>query len=93
MSSTAFVRARIDESLKEEASSVLADFGLTISDVIRMTLTRVARDQAVPLELKVPNAETRAAMQESRRLMKTNNARFTNAKAVFDALDKKARER
>src|SRR5271154_2202091 len=93
MSSTAFVRARIDESLKEEASAVLADFGLTISDVVRMTLTRVAKDHAVPLELKVPNAETRAAMQESRRLMKKHNERFSNAKAIFDALDEEARKR
>jgi DNA-damage-inducible protein J len=87
---TAFVRARIDENLKEEASAVLADFGLTISDVVRMTLTRIAKDHAVPLELKVPNAETRAAMREARRLMKKHNARFSNAKAIFDVLDKKA---
>jgi DNA-damage-inducible protein J len=92
VSSTAFVRARIDESLKEEASAVLADFGLTISDVVRMTLTRVAKDHAVPLELKVPNAETRAAMRESRRLMKKHNERFSNAKAIFDALDEEARK-
>jgi DNA-damage-inducible protein J len=92
VSSTAFVRARIDESLKEEASAVLADFGLTISDVVRMTLTRVAKDHAVPIELKVPNAETRAAMRESRRLMKKHNERFSNTKAIFDALDEEARK-
>lgn len=84
---TAFVRARIDEKLKDEASEVLAEFGLTVSDIVRMTLTRVARDGAVPLELKVPNADTRAAMQESRRLMKKHNARFRNAPDVFKALD------
>jgi DNA-damage-inducible protein J len=93
MASTAFVRARIDEKLKEEASDVLAEFGLTVSDVVRMTLTRVARDGAVPLELKVPNAETRAAMQESRRLMKKHNARFRNAAGLFRALDDNARKR
>src|SRR4051812_22354084 len=53
MGSTAFVRARIDEKLKDEASEVLAEFGLTVSDIVRMTLTRVAKDRAVPLELKV----------------------------------------
>ena len=90
--STAFVRARIDETLKEEASAVLADFGLTVSDVVRMTLTRIAKDQAIPLELKVPNAETQAAMRESRRLMKKHNQRFTNAKTIFNALDEEARK-
>ncbi|HUB85609.1 MAG TPA: type II toxin-antitoxin system RelB/DinJ family antitoxin, partial [Rhizomicrobium sp.] len=39
MASTAFVRARIDEKLRDEASEVLAEFGLTVSDVVRMTLT------------------------------------------------------
>lgn len=87
MAATAFVRARIDAKLRDEASEVLAEFGLTVSDIVRMTLTRVARDHAVPLELKVPNAETRAAIAESRALMKKHNARFGNAKDVFKALD------
>jgi len=93
MTSTTFVRARIDENLKNEASKVLAEFGLTVSDIVRMTLTRVAKDRAVPLELKLPNAQTQAAMQESRALMKKHNARFGNAKDVFKALDEDARQR
>ena len=93
MTSTAFVRARIDEQVKDEASEVLAEFGLTVSDIVRMTLTRVAKDGTVPLELKVPNAATRAAIRESRRLMKKHNARFRNAGAVFKALDENARKR
>src|SRR3546814_7175112 len=40
MAATAFVRARIDETLKDEAAAVLAELGLTVSDVVRMTLTR-----------------------------------------------------
>lgn len=93
MTSTAFVRARIDPRLRDEASEVLAEFGLTVSDVVRMTLTRVAKDHAVPLELKVPNAETRAAMRELRLLMKKHNARFNNAGDLFKALDAKTRKR
>jgi DNA-damage-inducible protein J len=40
MAATAFVRARIDEAIKDEAAEVLAEMGLTVSDVVRMTLTR-----------------------------------------------------
>jgi len=90
MASTAFVRARIDEQVRDEAAHVLAELGLTVSDVLRMTLTRVARDRALPLELKVPNAETRAAMEEARAAMKAREARFKTPKAMFDALDEKA---
>lgn len=93
MPTSAFVRARVDAKLKDEASEVLAEFGLTVSDIVRMTLTRVAKDQAVPLELKVPNRETRAAMRESRALMKKHNARFKNGTALFKSLDEQARKR
>lgn len=56
-----------------------------------MTLTRVARDKALPLELKVPNAETRTAMEEARAAMKARVARFTAPEAFVNALDQKAR--
>ena len=88
MASNAFVRARIDERLKDEAAAVLAEMGLTVSDLVRMTLTRVAKDKALPFELKVPNAESRAAMEEARALMKARNARFSDGQELFDALDK-----
>ncbi|MBP8938498.1 MAG: type II toxin-antitoxin system RelB/DinJ family antitoxin [Agrobacterium sp.] len=91
MASNAFVRARIDEHLKDEAAAVLAEMGLTVSDLVRMTLTRVAKDKALPFELKVPNAETRAAMEEARALMKARNARFSDGQELFDALDKETR--
>src|SRR3546814_5903958 len=87
MAATAFVRARIDETLKDEAAAVLAALGLTVSDVVRMTLTRVAKDNALPFELKVPNAETRAAIEPSRAPITARRARFTDPKELFDALD------
>lgn len=92
MASNAFVRARIDERLKDEAAAVLAEMGLTVSDLVRMTLTRVAKDKALPFELKVPNAETRVAMEESRAIMKARRARFTDGQEMFDALDKETRQ-
>ena len=40
--------------------------GLSVSDAVRILLKRVASDQAFPLELKVPNAQTRVAMAQAR---------------------------
>lgn len=91
MTANAFVRARIDEKLKDEAAAVLAEMGLTVSDVVRMTLTRVAKDKALPFELKVPNAGTRRAMEESRVAMKAKRVRFADGQALIDALDEEAR--
>ena len=92
MAANAMVRARIDERLKDEATAVLAEMGLTVSDVVRMTLTRIARDKALPFELKVPNAETRAAMEEARAMMTARNVRFNDGQELIDALDQETRQ-
>ena len=60
------VRARIDGHVKEEATSVLDKMGLSVSDAIRMLLIRVAREKALPFDVRVPNAETAAAIEEAR---------------------------
>jgi DNA-damage-inducible protein J len=67
MTTNALVQARVDETIKEEAAAVLATMGLTVSDAVRLLLTRVAREKALPFEPLVPNAETVAAMKEARR--------------------------
>ena len=61
------VRARIDEHIKEEAATVLASMGLTVSDAFRLLLTRIAREKALPFEPLIPNEETIAAMRAARR--------------------------
>lgn len=90
MAATAVVRARITEDVKEEASAVAAEMGLTLSDIVRLTLTRVAKDRALPFDVKVPNAATRAAMEESRKIMATGTTRRIGAEELLDELDEKA---
>src|SRR3546814_15757976 len=80
MAATAFVRARIDETLKDEAAAVLAELGLTVSDVDRMKLTRVAKDHALPFELKVTNAATRGAIESSQATMTARRTRLRDHK-------------
>jgi DNA-damage-inducible protein J len=57
------VRARIEPQLKKRATAVLAEMGLSVSDAIRLLLTRVAAEEALPFEVRTPNAGTRAAMK------------------------------
>ena len=75
-----FVRARIDAETKERAMIALEAMGLSVSDALRILLRRIANDQAFPLELKVPNAETRAAMAE---LDAGKGGRFTSIDALM----------
>jgi DNA-damage-inducible protein J len=88
MARTSMLHVRIDGELKAQASSALEAMGLSVSDAVRILLTRVVSDQAFPLELKVPNAETRAAMEEARAIMRARSARFENVDALTNDLDK-----
>ncbi|MEG5264993.1 type II toxin-antitoxin system RelB/DinJ family antitoxin [Pseudomonas sp. JDS28PS106] len=48
MAKTSMLHVRIDDELKVLATENLARFGLTISDAVRILLTRVAREGALP---------------------------------------------
>lgn len=87
---SSMLHVRIDEDVKAQATEALAAMGLSASDAVRLLFHRIVADQAFPLELKVPNAETRAAMAESRAIMKSRKARFASADELFAALDGKA---
>ena len=60
------VRTRINEQIKAEATIVLESIGLSMSDAIRLMLTRVAREKALPFEPLIPNEETLQAIKEAR---------------------------
>ncbi len=51
MAANALVQTRIDASVKERAALVLEDKGLTISDAVRILLTRTANEGALPFAL------------------------------------------
>ena len=58
------VRARIDPATKERAAAALAAMGLSVSDAIRLLMLRVADEQRLPFDVKVPNSVTIEAMKE-----------------------------
>ncbi|MEO6985410.1 MAG: type II toxin-antitoxin system RelB/DinJ family antitoxin [Paralcaligenes sp.] len=67
MATNALVQTRIDGAVKEEAATVLAAMGLTVSDAVRLMLTKVAREHALPFDPLIPNAQTIEAMKEARK--------------------------
>ncbi len=74
MAHSAMLHVRVDDEIKTQATEALASMGLSISDAVRILLKRVISDQAFPLELKMPNAQTRAAMEEARAMVKARGA-------------------
>lgn len=51
MAANALVQTRIDAEVRDRASAVLESMGLTVSDAVRILLTRTANEGALPLEL------------------------------------------
>lgn len=92
MAATTMVHVRVDDETKAQATEALASMGLSVSDAVRIFLKRVVADQAMPLELKVPNAETRAAMEESRAILRARRARFASGRELFDDLKKGSKQ-
>jgi len=45
---TSMLHVRIDDELKAQAAETLSKFGLTVSDAVRILLTRVAKEGALP---------------------------------------------
>lgn len=88
MAHTTMLHVRVDDEIKTQASEALAAMGLSVSDAVRILLKRVVNDQAFPLELKVPNAQTRAAMEESRAMLEARTARFESVGDLLDDLEK-----
>ena len=65
MSANALVTARIDLSIKKEASAVLEAIGLTLSDAVRLLLTKIAREHVLPFKVLTPNKTTVKAIKEA----------------------------
>ncbi|TXL72034.1 type II toxin-antitoxin system RelB/DinJ family antitoxin [Vineibacter terrae] len=51
MAQTSMLHVRVDEKLKADAAEKLANVGLTVSDAVRILLTRVAREGGLPAGL------------------------------------------
>lgn len=69
MADNALVQVRIDPEIRDKASEVLAEWGMTISEAVRILLTRTANEGVLPLEV-VSNEEDydtwfRAKVQEA----------------------------
>jgi DNA-damage-inducible protein J len=64
---TSMVHIRIDEKVKAKAAKTLASMGMTVSDAVRLLLTRVAAEKALPFEVRVPNRATVAAIEAGER--------------------------
>jgi DNA-damage-inducible protein J len=51
MAHTSMLHVRVDDELKANATKKLANFGLTVSDAVRILLTRITKEGGLPIGL------------------------------------------
>lgn len=78
------IQTQIDVTIKKEAAVVLSAIGLTVSDAVRLMLTRVAREKTLPFDPLIPNETTIAAMKDVR-AGKVESVTLDDLQAVLDA--------
>ena len=79
----AFVRTRIDSTLKKEAEEIFEFIGISPSQAIKMFYQQVKLNHGIPFEMKLPQ-ETIDAMDDV--LNKRNLTEYSNKKELFKAL-------
>ena len=87
VATTTMVHVRVDENIKAQAAKTLASMRLTVSDAIRVFLTRVVADKELPFVLKAPNVTSRAAITEANEIIQGHRARFATANAILNDLE------
>ncbi len=69
MAANSLVQTRIDPEVKERAAAVLGELGITVSEAVRILLTRTANEGALPFALTKNDAAHdawfRAKVQEA----------------------------
>ena len=64
MAKEAYINARVDKQLKERAEKVLSQIGLSTTDAVTLLLHQIVLRRGLPFEVRLPNRETIAAIEE-----------------------------
>ncbi len=65
MTKSEVIRARVEPELKQEAKNVFSKLGLSATQAITLFYKQVTLQQGLPFAVKIPNAETREALQQA----------------------------
>ena len=65
MTKSEMIRARVEPELKREAETVFSKLGLSATQAITLFYKQVTLQQGLPFAVKIPNAETREALQQA----------------------------
>ena len=83
---TAAVHSRIHPDIKERAENILLRLGLSPTEAIRIFYTQITLRNGLPFEVEIPNATTRASLEDSRN--GKNLTKHASVEELFSSWDK-----
>ena len=90
MAKTATINMRVNPEVKADAESIFASLGMTLTEAINVFLHKSVMVGGLPFDVRQPryNAETEAAIRESRDIMtgKVAAESYESVDAMFSAL-------
>ena len=84
MSKNAYIKARIDETIKEEGNAILSQLGLTATDAVNMLYRLVILYRGLPFDVKIPNEKTLEVMKDIKE--GKNIEKFDSLETMFQEL-------
>lgn len=65
MSKSEFIRARVDETLKNNVDVIFSGLGLTMTEAITLFLKQCELRKGLPFEVRIPNEETQRVFEDT----------------------------
>jgi|GEM_PF-6784267 len=82
MAISEMMQGRVPVDIKRSAIAVIQESGLTVSDVIRVVMTKIAKNRRIPSEFFEPSAETLESLAQFER------GEFESAKTITEMFNK-----
>jgi len=58
---------KLDVEIKAKAKEIFQELGITMGEAVNIFLNQVALHKGLPFEVKIPNNETKKAIEEARK--------------------------
>ena len=85
MAKSAMIRARTEQSLKQDVEKIFSALGLSFSEAINLFLRQVKLRKGIPFDIEVPNKATLKAIKDS--YNKKSLIKADNLEDLFKKLD------
>ena len=87
MTKTATIQTEVESEIKDKVENIFRELGISTAEAINMFLYQVVRYGGIPLDLRIPNAETKIAMEETEEIIKKGESRFNAVDEMFEELE------